>query len=53
MNDCKFELLKIFKDELTIEDALMLHEQGIVTICEDGKAVDFDFEHGPMYLKGA
>lgn len=53
MNDNKFEVLGIIKDELTIEDAQRLYRCGIVTVCEDGKAVDFDFECGSMYPKGA
>lgn len=53
MNDNKFELLRIIKEELTIEDAQRLYGCGIATICEDGKAADFDFEYGSIYPKGA
>jgi NAD-dependent dihydropyrimidine dehydrogenase PreA subunit len=47
MNDVKFELLEGLKDELTIEAAMLLYENGIVTICEDGRPVHFDFECCP------
>ena len=45
MKDSTFKLLEDAKDELTIEDVLRLHEQGIVIHCEDGKIVGFDFEY--------
>ena len=45
MNDSKFKLLESIKDELTIEDVLRLYDQGIVTHCEDGRIVGFDFEY--------
>jgi len=43
MNDIKFKMLEAAKGNLTIEDAIQLYEQGVVTICEDGKAARFDF----------
>lgn len=52
MNDIKFKLLEEMRADLTLEDAINLHEDGICTVCEDGKASRFDFECTVEYKVG-